>query len=159
MKDGDIITTYDGKPVTASEELQRAVAATKPEARTAVTIWREGKEMDIRVTIGNQASAEKEVSANWLGISVKDLTADAAARMGIADLKGVVITKVEPKSPAGNMLEAGFVIVGVNRNKITSTDEFMKVVDAVRPGGVLLLRVIDPSGQQSMFLTVRRPPQ
>jgi serine protease Do len=157
LKDGDIIVTFDGKPVTAPEELQRAVAATKPEARTAATIWREGKEMDIRITIGNQAAAEKEVSANWLGISVKDLPADAAAQMGIPDAKGVVVTKVDPSSPAADFLEPGFVIVAASQIKITSSEQFNKLVEAVRPGAGMLMRVFDPSQQHSMFRVAHRP--
>ena len=159
VKAGDIITGIDGKPAKTSEELQRSVAVIKPDVRSALTVWREGKEMELRVTIGNQATSEKEVSANWLGISVKDLTPDAANQMGMPNLKGVVITKVAPNSPAGEMLEAGLVIVGANRSGIASTEEFTKLLEAIRPGGVLLLRVVDPSTQQNMFLTVRKPMQ
>jgi serine protease Do len=157
LKAGDIVTDFDGTPVKSAEELQRSVGLTKPGTRVTITLWREGKEETVRLAVGNQTAAEEVAGTNWLGVSVKDLTADAAAQLGEPDLKGVVITNVKADSAAANNLTRGAIIVGVNRNRVTSAQEFNKLVEAVRPGGVLLLRVLDPSAQESMFLTVRRP--
>jgi serine protease Do len=136
LKAGDIVTTFD---------------------RATIGLWREGKEVDLRVTLGNQAASETEVSANWLGLAVQDLTPEAAAQMGEPDLKGVVITKVSANSPVADTLQSGMVIVAANRRQVTSAGDFAKLVDAVRPGSVLLLRVVDPTQGENMFLPVRRP--
>ncbi len=156
MKAGDIITEYDGKKVTDMQGLRRIVAMTKPETKVSLTVWREGKTEKLSVTIGNQASSA--LGTNWLGISVKDLTRDQAAQMGLSNLHGVVITSVKPDSPAaGEDVTAGLVVVSVNRQPVSTANDFARRVEAVRPGGVLLLRLIDPKTQQRLWLPIRRP--
>jgi serine protease Do len=157
LKAGDIITAFGGKPVRNAEELQRDVGLTKPGTKSEMKVWRDGKETTISVELGNQATSEAEVTADWLGVTVKNLTPDAAAQMGEPDLKGVLITKVENDSPAGNKLTEGMVIVTANRRPVTSAQDLAKLVSDVRPGGLLLLRVYFPQQQQSVFLTIRRP--
>ncbi len=157
MKAGDIITEYDGKKVTDMQELRRVVAMTKPETKVDLTVWREGKDEALTVTIGDQASSSA-AGSNWLGISVKDLTPDEATQMGLNNLHGVVITSVKTDSPAaGQDVTSGLVVVSVNRQPITTSAEFARRVEAVRPGGVLLLRLIDPKTQDRIWLPIRRP--
>jgi len=155
LKAGDIVIEYDGHKTKTMNDLRRAVAMTKPNSRVRVTVWREGKERTFSVTIGNQ---ERAVAASdWLGVTARELTAEAAAQMGWPELKGVVITAVEAGSPAASILRPGYVIVSVNRVKVDSVEEFRRLANRVRPGGVLLLRVVNPNNRRSTFLSIRRP--
>ncbi len=78
--------------------------------------------------------------------------------MGLNNLHGVVITSVKTDSPAaGQDVTSGLVVVSVNRQPITTSAEFARRVEAVRPGGVLLLRLIDPKTQDRIWLPIRRP--
>ncbi|MEK6275695.1 MAG: trypsin-like peptidase domain-containing protein [Actinomycetota bacterium] len=53
---GDVITAFDGKKVTTSEELQRAVDSKRPGDTVSVTYWREGKTHTTDVTLDTRPS-------------------------------------------------------------------------------------------------------
>ena len=49
---GDFITAVDGKPVTESDELARAIARKRPGDTITVKVFRAGKSMDVAVKLG-----------------------------------------------------------------------------------------------------------
>ncbi len=49
---GDFITAVDGKPVTESDELARAIARKRPGDTITVKIFRAGKTLDVPVKLG-----------------------------------------------------------------------------------------------------------
>jgi S1-C subfamily serine protease len=53
---GDVITEFDGKAITTSEELQRAVDAKRPGDTVSVTYWRGGKSHTADVKLGTRPS-------------------------------------------------------------------------------------------------------
>src|SRR5207237_3657514 len=48
---GDVILSYDGKPIERSRQLPRFVAASQPEKPVKLTIWREGKEYETELKV------------------------------------------------------------------------------------------------------------
>ena len=51
---GDVITTIDGQPVKDPDDLSRAVARLDPGRTVTVTAWRDGKERDFEVELGER---------------------------------------------------------------------------------------------------------
>jgi 2-alkenal reductase len=52
---GDIIVTFDGQPVRSYEELIAALVKNyKPGDRVTLTVWRDGRLIDLRVTLGER---------------------------------------------------------------------------------------------------------
>ena len=56
LEPGDVILKFDGKPINASADLPRLVAATKPGTRSTLQVWRKGTTRDIAVTVGEMLS-------------------------------------------------------------------------------------------------------
>jgi putative serine protease PepD len=56
LKAGDVITAFDGKPITSADDLTAAVAAHAPKDKVTVTVTRDGKSMDVDVTLGVRPS-------------------------------------------------------------------------------------------------------
>jgi len=56
IRRGDIIIEFDGRPVPGSKTLQKMVADTKVGRDVLVKIFRQGKEKDLRITIGKLTS-------------------------------------------------------------------------------------------------------
>ncbi len=52
LKEGDVITEFDGKPVDNTEDLTRFVRGCEPGSEVQVKIMRQGKAQTIKVTIG-----------------------------------------------------------------------------------------------------------
>ncbi len=51
LRPGDVILSYDGKPVDRSRQLPRLVADSAPDKPVKLTIWRDGKEDEVTLTV------------------------------------------------------------------------------------------------------------
>ncbi|MDD5492930.1 MAG: PDZ domain-containing protein, partial [bacterium] len=145
LKRGDIITEFNGKPVTDVLGLQDLVAQTEPKKKVSVKVWRNNKIELFDLVIGEMPSQIKadetgtapeqegatgtdQVSNEWLGIKVKVLTKEIAAQLGYDNSeKGMVIVALTPGSKAENAgLLENDVIRSINRQPVTTMKEFEK---------------------------------
>jgi serine protease Do len=99
---------------------------------------------------GEQTAADKEngsTESNRIGITVQELTKDLAARLGIKEIKGLVITEVEPGSPAEDAgVTVGAIIVEINGQRLESSERFNAVVMALKKGDIARLLLRRPDG-------------
>ena len=134
---GDVILRFGEKTIDDARGLSRTVAATDPEDEVKVVLWREGKEKTVRVTlgksdVGNAVAAAQggqgEASGESLGLGLANLDDNYRSRLGLpADTEGVVVTHVQPGSPAAEEgLRPGDIVSRIDSVKIE------KVEDAVR---------------------------
>jgi len=156
LKAGDIILEFDGKQIVEGTELPRYVAVAPIDKKVKMVIFRDGKKQDVYVAVsklkdGEQTVADRENSAtesNRIGITVQELTNDLAARLGIKESKGLVITEVKAGSPAEDAgVTPGAIIVEINGQHPDSPEKFNAVVAALKKGDIarLLLRRNDGS--------------
>jgi len=162
LKQGDVITSYEGSPVEDAVALQRLVTKTAVGAKAAVKVLRDGHEKELTVTIGELpgevkiAKAESDEKAYaFAGVAVQDLDRDTAKELGIkTKTQGVVVTSVEPDSGAEKAgLMPGDVIREINRQPVKSVKEFEKLSSAVKKGENVLM-LINRRGA-SLFLSAK----
>jgi serine protease Do len=164
LKEGDVITTIDGKPITTSRDLQEMVAALPLHKATQLAVVRDGKPKSLQVTIeeqpeefGTTVSAPRyrrspkdaeNVPLEKIGVEVTDLTAEQAEQYGYKESqKGALITKVEPGSPAATAgLRRGMVIAKVEKKPVTSASEAKEAVAKESLDKGILLQVKTPTG-------------
>jgi serine protease Do len=66
-----------------------------------------------------------EVVQTWIGMTVQPLDSDLVAYLNIKDKAGVLVTTVEPQSPAAAAgLNGGDVILSIDGHRITTTSEY-----------------------------------
>jgi serine protease Do len=157
LEKGDVILEYDGKEVADSQELPRLVASTPVGKAVTVKILRDGKAMERQVRVGEMEEKEPEVAkaptGKKLGIAVQNLTPEIARGFGLKKETGVVITQVEPGSPASEAgLRTGDVIQEVDRKPVKDVDDFMQKVEKARGQDTILLFV--QRGQNNLFAAV-----
>jgi serine protease Do len=131
---GDIITQVNGARVDDGNALRNHIAATPPGTDVALTVLRDGHEQTmhaklIELQADNEASASpgtggKESGGGQLGITVDPVTADLVSRLKLKGTQGVVVTEVEPGSPAAEAgILPGDVVLEVNHQAVkTGTD-------------------------------------
>lgn len=153
LKNGDVIVSFDGKPVTADTDLPKLVAATPINKQVKVGVYRDGKRRDLALTVGQarDASADQPQATQGeqagVGISVQELTPELARQLRLRDIKGVVVSDIKAGSPAD---EAGVVrgdlVIEVNGQPIDSIAGFAKAVAPVRKGDMVRLLLRRPNG-------------
>jgi len=129
LRSGDIILEYDGEAVEDVNQLRNLVAATAPGKEVALRVHRDGKKETIKVKVGQletaQGTAEEKTGSTELGLSVQTLSAELAQKMGIEEAKGVVVTGVEPNSPAARVgIRPNDVVLSVNGAEVADTAAF-----------------------------------
>ena len=158
LKQGDVITGFNGKPVENAHTLPRLVAATAPDSKAKLDIVRDGKTMSVGVTIGNMPQSMEEAKGSpekdeaW-GMSVQDITPEIAQQLGLdAHEHGVVVANVQPGSAAGDAgLRPGDVIKEINRQKIKNVSDYNQAVQKNKDRLLLLVK----RGSGSIFIVLQ----
>jgi serine protease Do len=160
FKQGDVILKYDGKQVDKVTDLTRLVADTKSGKSVPVIVWRDGQEKTLNVEIG-QMPSEDQVVANAeqsgeqtntpkLGVALAKLTPDTRQSLNLSDdVKGVVVTDVQPGSPAAEKgLQPGDVIVEADRKQVSDPKAVAEAVrKAAERGDQTILLLVNREGQ------------
>src|SRR5215831_9174030 len=144
----DTITAVNGKPIKSGDELVNLISATRPGGKLNVTYLRNGQEKQATVVVADRAKlfndrteqaddapAESEPAPTKLGITVKAVTPEMAERMGTPEGKGVQVTDVKPDSFGDDIqLQAGMIILKVNKQPVNSEEDFRKATSQLKSG-------------------------
>jgi serine protease Do len=156
IEQGDIILQFDGKDVADSKDLPRIVASTPVGKSVTIKLLRNGKPMEHEVKVGEmeeQREVAKAPSHKSLGITIQNITPEVARGLGLKKDTGVVVTRVEPGSPASEAgLQSGDVILEVNRSPVKDAGDFIQKVDKARDQNNVLLFI--QRGQNNLFAAV-----
>jgi serine protease Do len=91
----------------------------------------------------------------FIGVSVQDLTSDMLSDLKVTNTDGALVADVQRKSPAFNAgIRPYDVIIAVNGNKITSSSDLTKQVQAVKVGDKLTCTIIRNGINQDISVTV-----
>jgi serine protease Do len=153
---GDVITEVDGRKVSDAGELQVIISQKQPGTKVSLTILRDGKSMNIPVTLEELGSRSAEAGSNsgqssgkgrW-GLGLGNLTPEMRDQMQApANLHGAVIEQVQPGSSADNAgLQQGDVVLEVNRHKVQSASDVQQALSSVPKGQDALLLVWSNGG-------------
>jgi serine protease Do len=162
LKQYDVITEINGQPVKDMSDLRIKIADIAPGQKSVLTVIRDGKEMTATATVEDrEAASEKgQVAApdKNIGLSLQPVTPALARRYGLRTTEGLLITEVQPFSEAARKsLEAGMIILEVNRNKVTSVREFETILKKSAPDDeiILLVRFESQNGSQDSIVTLK----
>ncbi|AEX53515.1 serine endoprotease DegP [Rahnella aquatilis] len=126
IKAGDVILSMNGKPISSFASFRADIGTLPIGTKVTLGLLREGKPMNVEVTIEQSTQTPKIESGNiYTGIEGAELSNGAAG-----DQKGVKVDEVKPGSTAARIgLKKGDVILGVNQQKVTNLGELRKILD------------------------------
>jgi serine protease Do len=170
IEPGDVILSYNGKPIRNRDELVAMVTATKPGTSVPVRIVRDRQERTVSVTVeeldlaaettqradsGGGAAPGQETTSGF-GITLGNITPEVAQRLRLnRGVQGAVVMDIEPGSSAARAgLTQGDVIVRVGRENITTAADASRALGQVPAGGTAFLRVLR-NGQET-FVAVTK---
>jgi serine protease Do len=155
FKEGDFVTEFNGQKIKDMRQLRLMVSQTAPGKKVTVRFLRDGKEKTTAVTLGElskealagtgpkQPSERGQSKADALdGVEVTDLSSQARREVGVPEnIRGALVTKVNEDSNAAEAgLQAGDVIVEIERHPIRSADEAVTASEKAK-GDHILLRI------------------
>jgi serine protease Do len=157
IKPGDIIVEFNGKEISQMSVLPSLVAETPVDTKAGVVYYRKGQKKTSVVTIAKLAEEQTATTGadngvnKKLGIGVQDLSPEVAASLGIDDKQGVLVTSVDPGSPAAEAgIRKGDLILEVNQEPVADVQAFVKKMnDIKRPAAVSFF--IKRKGQTRFF--------
>jgi len=155
LKHGDVITGLDGQPVNDAGELQVEVGQKRPGTTIKLQIVREGKTMNVPVTLEamgkgnaeNESAGLQQGKPRW-GLGLEDMTPEMRDQLNVPQsIHGAVIGNVQPGSPADNAgLQRGDVIIEVNRHPVQSAADASGQLGNVAKGQDALILVWSNGG-------------
>jgi serine protease Do len=157
---GDVILAFEGEPIEELRELPRAVSRTPVGETVVLEIFRDGQRRSLEVVVGrlDEPIARERVArspggAAEFGIEAQELTPELRERLGVDDPGGVLLSGVEPGSPAAAAgLAPGDVILEVDRRPVESLSDLARALEGAS-GALFLIR----RGESTLFVPVGPP--
>ncbi|MFM9835721.1 MAG: DegQ family serine endoprotease [Methylophilaceae bacterium] len=161
LEAGDVITKFDGKIITTSSDLPRAVGAVKPGKTVVVEILRKGSPKSLNIAIGEvPADAPDAIPAtgkppakaesNKIGLTLKDLTPQQKKKLN--GKNGLVVVE-STGSAAQAGIRPGDVILGLNSSNTQSVEAFNKQINAVPAGKTVAVLV--QRGDNTLYVPIK----
>ncbi|MHB8109895.1 MAG: DegQ family serine endoprotease [Syntrophorhabdaceae bacterium] len=144
---GDVVVEFNGKEVIQSFELPRLVAATPIGQTVPVKLLRNGRIETKYVRIAQMEETVREAARrpdtnDGFGLAVQDITPEISRALQLKDKQGVVVSSVEPGSPAEEAgLMRGDVIREVNRVAVSNVPKFIEKMKQPSKDATILLLV------------------
>ena len=153
---GDIITSFDGRPVGDADDARRALAATPPGRQVEVVFLRDGQEKRAVLTVGTERDGD--------GWSAIDRRPGGKGRLGMSDydrvrvpgqnIYGVSVGEVELNQPADLYgIKEGDIITDFDGAPVRTPGDLRYRVSKAEPGK--LVKVVVFRGAERLELEVK----
>ena len=148
LQRGDILLMYDGESIEELNDLPRLVAATPVDKVVKITIFRDGKERTLKVSVGKMDEGVQKIAGDGkegggvLGITTSNVTPELAERFALGGTEGILIAKIDPAGPAAKAnLRVGDLIIEADGKAVKSVMDFKEIVDKMSANKVLRLLI------------------
>ena len=152
---GDIILEFNNQQVSEMKDLPKLVANAAPGEKVELVVWREGKKLNLEVSI-ERLPVETEKVAEFtnetmqggkLGLRLAPITTELRERFDVpGDVDGALVVDIEPGSHAArDGIQRGDVILQADGKWVTEPADVAKAV-----------RAADATDQEKLLLLVNR---
>ena len=149
MKKGDVILQMQGMPVDSKSELLEIINQHNPGDKINLTIYRDGKQMDMSLTLQNEnesLAVTKDDQIIIHGATFQHITDNEKRRYGIDD--GYKIVHLDNGLLRNSGIREGFIVVAVDKQPVHSTQDLKEAF--TKRGGVLIEGVY-PNGMRAYY--------
>jgi serine protease Do len=165
LRQGDIVTGWNGAAIDRPNALARRVADTPAGTTARVSVRRSGKMLELKIETGTapqaMASADTNTAGNGgalasAGLALADIDPPARKRFAIADgVSGALIVRVAPNSAAAEQqLRPGDVIRRVGNKAVASATEAIASADELKKGDRAIAALLITRGDGDHFVAL-----
>ncbi len=160
IRQGDIITAYQGKPIDNPDEFRNEIAAAAIGQTITLSILRDGKSWEVNIKVSSDREHGKALLSSVsdrFGIEVKPVGQKDAKKYGIDNI-GVLVSRVESKGAFDKAgVEPGDIILQINRKDLAGPDDFGEVLSLTPPQNKVILTVVDHRSEQASVVQLTAP--
>lgn len=154
MKEGDVITAIDGKPVGKMAELQEVLAKKRPGDKVTVTYLRDKKKATKTLTLKNEkgnTQVVKKADLDVLGGNFRSVTDAQKEQLNIG--YGLEVLKVNAGKLKNAGITKGFIIQRVNDSAVKTIEDLQNAVKdaSTSKDPVLYIQGVYPTGKKAYF--------
>lgn len=162
VKSEDVIVGMDDVEIKDTQDLRNRIAQIIPGTTVVLHLIRNGKPIKLDAKIGEQPANFGVASTGRpgenplapFGLVVQGLTPDLAEQLGYEGRQGLIISEVQPGSPADEFgLRSGYLIEEVQKVKVTSLGDLRRVMQQSEVTDRVLLRI--RVGQNSRYVVLK----
>ncbi len=172
VQTGDVILSFDGKPVNEMRHLPRAVADAAIGKKVALDIWRNGSAKTISLTLTEmpedqsetpikKAASDKSSQSDAadeavLGMRVTTLTEGLRQRFRlVSKAQGLLVVDVLQGGAASKQgFRSGDIITKVHNTTVRTASDMVKGMDEARDAGRPQALVQVARGEENIFITL-----
>ncbi|MEJ2216480.1 MAG: Do family serine endopeptidase [Gemmatimonadota bacterium] len=160
LKMGDVIETVNGDSIQTNVDLTTKLARLEPGDVVTLGIMRNGKPTRVKVKLGEFPTEKTQETTTdnrpraerLLGFKTTNLTNDIARQCQVPSGAGVVVTSVDPISPAAGRVGRCTVVLSINGKKVNSPSDVEHIAADLKSGDVVSLKII-ATGQTEPQIT------
>ena len=157
---GDVIISFNGNPIKNMHDLPFLVATTPVGKRVQVEVIRKGEKKFFELEVGElkeetaKAAESEKQPESYLGMTVEDITPKLAGEYNLSEKSGVVVTAVEPDTPADQAgLKPGDVILEMDKTEVKDSKQCYAKLHDYHKGDIVLF-LISRKGS-TIYLTLQ----
>jgi Do/DeqQ family serine protease len=150
MKKGDVILQMQGMPVDSKSELQEIISQHNPGDKLSLTVYRDGKQMDLTLTLLNENESlgfKKDDQIIIHGATFQHITDNEKQRFSIDD--GYKIVHLDNGLLRNSGIREGFIVIAIDKQPVHSTQD-LKEAFTSKKGGVLI-EGLYPNGMRAYY--------
>ena len=147
---GDVIIEFDNKEIKFSSDLPHVVGQIQPKTKAIGKVIRDGEEIKLKFILGelpvNNESfvpAKSQNSSDPIGIKVAEIDRDNPSMSNFPD--GVIVSRVNPGSPASGKVSKGDVITMIQykgkKYDIIDAESYEEALDYFTSGNKIALHL------------------
>lgn len=154
LKEGDVITSIDGKTIEKFGQLQELLVNHRPGDKVSVTYLRDKKKHTVQITLRNiqgTTTAVKTLDTESMGAALRPLNDQEKQQLNLP--YGLMISAIRDGKFKEAGLTKGLIIMKVNEKEMRTTADFEEAVKAANlsPDRVLWIRAKTQSGVNRSF--------
>jgi S1-C subfamily serine protease len=150
MKKGDVILQMQGMPVNSKSELQEILTQHNPGDKLSLTVFRDGKEMELSLTLLNENESLGITKDNQIivhGATLRRITDSEKQRFRIND--GFKVVHLDNGLIRNSGIREGFIITAIDKQPVRSTQDLEDAFTS-KQGGILI-EGLYPNGMRAYY--------
>ncbi|GJL95695.1 MAG: serine protease [Hyphococcus sp.] len=161
----DVILSFNGRAVSSVRDLTRAVADTPIGQSVPMVVLRQGQRVTLTVRVDRRETQMLSSRLNapipsnaafGSGLTLQEPTEEIRRTFGLpSSVEGVVVTAVDPDSPAAIVLQPGDVILEIGWERTTRPEAAVKHLDKLRNNNRGPVQIYVQRGDELFYESLR----